>query len=170
MRSKWYGVIWWAHFSRHRNKRSHQNTTWFPLEGRILTLSHSLPLFWRTGIYLFYDWKEVFMSLMAVFPLGLKWSNIETLFPKIALYSVASYVYITNIKPIWSSVLWGKAAWVCERKIIFGSLFAKLEGMCCGLSLKCPPQAHILEHLAPRWWCHSEKLCQLFDTGPSWQT
>lgn len=163
-------MIWWAHFSSHRNKRSHQKTMWFPLEGRILTLSHSLPLFWRTGIYLFYDWKEVFMSLMAVFPLGLKWSNIEMLFPKIALCSVASYVYITNIKPIWRSVWWGKAAWACERKIIFGSLFAKLEGMCCGLSLKCPPQACVLEHLAPRWWCHSEKLCQLFDTGPSWQT
>lgn len=73
----WHGVIWWVHFSKQKTKRSHQNTIWF-----LLTLSHNLPLFWKMGLYLFYDWKEVFTSLMAIFPLGLKWSNIEPCFPK----------------------------------------------------------------------------------------
>lgn len=53
-------------------------------------LLHSLPLFWKMEIYSLYDWKEALMSLMAVFPLGMKRSNIETLFPKIALCSIAS--------------------------------------------------------------------------------
>jgi len=61
-----------------------------PSRGPVPILLHSLPLFWKMEIYSFYDWKEAFMSLIAVFPLGMKRSNIETLFPKIALCSIAS--------------------------------------------------------------------------------
>ena len=91
-------MISWAHGSKHKN-RSHPNTKWCLLEGLVSFCYTSLPLFWKMEIYSFYDWKEAFMSLIAVFPLGMKRSNIETLFPKIGLCSIASYVYITNIKP-----------------------------------------------------------------------
>lgn len=43
---------------------------------------------------------------------------------------------------------------------------------CCMLDLKCSPEAHLLEHMIPRWWCYLGCLfqcrCQKWVTGSLW--